>query len=231
MKMEEIILESKDLAKLAEFYGKQLQLPFLFTGNNELQIRVGNTKLVFKQASVGDPFYHFAINIPANRILEAKTWMESRAILLRIPPGKDVIADFVSWHARSFYFLDPVGNIVELIARFDLENKTDEAFSSAQFINISEIGLVLDPRHLESLSSTIREQCGLDYFSLQAPLPDFKVIGDNDGLFIIVPEGRNWYPTSTPAANFPVIARIHTSEDDIRYQLIIESSAIQASRY
>jgi hypothetical protein len=35
-------------------------------------------------------------------------------------------------------------------------------------------------------------------------LPQFKAIGDDEGLFIVVPENRNWYPTNKPAGIFPM---------------------------
>ena len=53
--------------------------------------------------------------------MRSSVWMEDY---------EDDIANFVNWHAKSVYFFDPAGNIVELIARFDLDNKTSETFSS-----------------------------------------------------------------------------------------------------
>ena len=39
-------------------------------------------------------------------------------------------------------------------------------------------------------------QYGLEYFYRQPPLEDFAAVGDDNGLFIVVPENRNWYPTN-----------------------------------
>ena len=36
---------------------------------------------------------------------------------------------------------------------------------------------------------------GLSYFSRQAPADDFVALGDDNGLFIVVNDQRNWYPT------------------------------------
>ena len=62
--------------------------------------------------TTGKPFYHYAINIPANKIEEAKDWLSNRVRLLWMEDYKDDIADFVNWHAKSIYFYDPAGNIV-----------------------------------------------------------------------------------------------------------------------
>ncbi len=72
-----------------------------------------------------------------------------------IDDDKSFIADFIDWHARSVYFFDPAGNIVELIARDDLNDVADGAFSSRQFRNISETGLVL-PVRLADASPLVR---------------------------------------------------------------------------
>jgi hypothetical protein len=114
------------------------------------------------------------------------------------------VADFKDWYAQSVYFYDPAGNILELIARFDLDNKTDEPFSSSQFLSISETGLVFKESELDNKTNKLLQQYQLSYFDKQPPLPQFKAVGDDEGLFIIVPENRNWFPTSKPAGIFPM---------------------------
>ena len=51
---------------------------------------------------------------------------EKKAELLWLDDYKGYIADFIKWHAKSFYFKDPAGNILELIARFDLDDIAGE---------------------------------------------------------------------------------------------------------
>ena len=143
MQINRLILQTSALEELTAFYTVAMGLTADTKKENKTTIRIGSTELVFKQVSAADPFYHFAINIPANKIEEAKSWLSGRAELIWMDQYKSDIANFVNWHAKSVYFFDPAGNIVELIARFDLDNKTDEPFSSEQFLSVSEAGLVL----------------------------------------------------------------------------------------
>src|SRR5262245_59858987 len=96
-------------AGLLEFYGESLELPV-----EDDAIRIGETKLRFAPAE-GEPFYHFALLVPGDRFDAALERARERVELLG-----DVF-DFDFWDARAFYFHDPAGNIVELIAHHGLE--------------------------------------------------------------------------------------------------------------
>ena len=94
----------------------------------------GKSKLIFEETDIDvNPYYHFAFNIPSNKFEEAFEWMKQKVELLWLEDYKSYIADFVNWHAKSFYFLDPAGNILELIARFDLNDTVEEKFSSIAY--------------------------------------------------------------------------------------------------
>ena len=204
MEITRVIFQTSSLKELIAFYSNVLELPTEIKSENKITIRIGSTELVFEQVSGADPFYHFAINIPSNKIEEAKNWLAERTKLIWMEDYKSDVADFMNWHAKSVYFFDPAGNILELIARFDLDNKTDEPFSSAQFLSVSEVGLVIKEDELDKATDDLLQQYHLNYFDKQPPLPQFKAIGDDEGLFIVVPEKRNWYPTSKPCGIFPM---------------------------
>lgn len=203
MQIKKIILETVYLQTLKEFYSSILELPANIH-NEELRIGTGETELIFRAAKKGEPFYHFAINIPANKIEEAKTWLENKVQLLWMEDYQSDIADFVTWKAKSVYFFDPAGNILELIARFDLDNKSAGPFSSREFLSVSEIGLVFNEDEFDKRTAGLLSSYDLSWFSKQPPLPKFKAVGDDEGLFIVVPEHRNWYPTDKPAGIFPM---------------------------
>lgn len=213
MQIKRLILQTSALEKLTDFYIKLMELPVKKSGHAgqslggghgemEIAITIGSTELVFQHAKAADPFYHFAINIPANKIEEAGTWLKDRAELMWIDQYSNDIADFASWHAKSVYFFDPAGNILELIARFDLDNQTNETFSSKQFLSVSEIGLVFPEKEFDQRTGDLLKRFNLSYFAKQPPLPQFKAVGDDEGLFIIVPENRSWFPTSKPSGIF-----------------------------
>lgn len=204
MKIKELSLQTSYLNTLQEFYSSILELPVRPIDKEKILIKIGYTNLVFTETTTGEPFYHFAINIPANKIEEAKNWLSNKVKLLWIEDYKSDVADFVNWHAKSIYFYDPAGNILELIARFDLNNVTDDIFSSEQFLTISEAGLVFTDKEFERKIMELQNLYALSYFDKQSPLPKFRAMGDDEGLFIIVPEHRNWFPTDKPSAIFPM---------------------------
>jgi len=204
MQLKKLILQTSRLEELTNFYIKLMELPVELSGDKQITARIGGTELIFQEAPAADPFYHFAINIPANKIEEAKTWLKQRVDLIWMDHYKSDIADFINWHAKSVYFYDPAGNILELIARFDLDNPSDQPFSPAQFLSISEIGLVFEEDKLDPGTQNLLNEYPLRYFDKQPALPQFRAVGDDEGLFIIVPEHRNWFPTSKPSGIFPM---------------------------
>lgn len=191
-----LILETTRLEELKEFYSQVLNWPPADEEEGSFTLELQKTELEFRQHS-GDqePFYHFAINIPSNKIEEARDWLKQRVQLLWLDDYQSDIAEFTNWKARSVYFFDPAGNIVELIARFDLNNDAGEAFSPRQFIAVSEVGIVMPGGELQTKAEDLLETYNLPWYSKQPPLESFKAIGDDEGLFIMVPEHRNWYPT------------------------------------
>jgi len=213
MRIEKLILQTSYLATLKEFYSSILELPVHVISDQEIQIQIGTTDLIFTETKTGEPFYHFAINIPSNKIDEAKSWLDSRVKLLWMEDYKSDIADFVNWHAKSVYFYDPAGNILELISRFDLNHNSKEPFSSSEFLSISEAGLVFKSEEFDQKTATVLNENSLSYFTKQPPMSQFRAIGDDEGLFIVVPEERNWYPTDKPAGIFPITVEFeHNAE-------------------
>ena len=201
-----LILETTRLEELKEFYSYVLDWPPADEEEGSFTLELQKTELEFRQHN-GDqePFYHFAINIPSNKIEEAQQWLKQRVQLLWLDDYQSEIAEFVNWNARSVYFYDPAGNIIELIARFDLNNDSDEDFSPRHFISVSEVGIVVPAGELQAKADDLLSDFNLSWFSKQPPLENFKAIGDDGGLFIMVPEHRNWYPTQDrPAIMAPL---------------------------
>lgn len=206
MLLKEIRLQTNNLSALYNFYKEVLELDTFYSGEKSITVTAGKSGLIFEEANADiNPFYHFAFNIPSNKFEEAFEWMKQKVDLLWLDDYKGYIADFVNWHAKSFYFLDPAGNILELIARFDLNDNIDEKFSSNLIRNISEIGLVFPQNSFQHEVDKILTQYHLPYFDKQPPLPQFKAVGDDEGLFVIVPENRVWFSTKNKTSQiFPM---------------------------
>jgi hypothetical protein len=220
MHIKELILQTKQLNQLYEFYKTTLQLQVTQTDSKTISIKAGKTTLIFQEAnSIINPFYHFAFNIPANKIAEALEWLKNKAEVLWIEDYKNYIAEFNRWHARSVYFIDAAGNIVELIARFDLHNDDAAAFSSSQILNVSEIGIVFETEKLDEGTIELLHKFQLQYFPKQPPMQHFRAIGDDEGLFIVVPAQRNWYPKNIQSGTFPLSILFENDNTEFRLKL------------
>ncbi|MFM2306418.1 MAG: hypothetical protein RLZZ367_1087 [Bacteroidota bacterium] len=206
MRIKQLILQTAALNQTAEFYGRTLGLPVSTTGLREITVTVGSTELIFTLAKNGNPFYHLAFNIPCNQIAEATAWCKLRNLTL-LPFENNTLIDFPNWNAQSIYFTDNNGSILEFIARHDLKNSADGAFTSSCMLNVSEIGLVTDS--VPKLCNYIKENTGVNYYDKQPPADTFSVMGSASGLFIVVPAGRNWFPTQIQAAAYPTQATIN----------------------
>jgi len=219
MTIKKLSLQTAYLKTLQEFYSSILELPVQSPGEKQINIKIGNSDLVFTETTRAEPFYHYAINIPANKIKEAKDWLSNKIKLLWMDDYEDDIADFVNWHAKSVYFYDPAGNIVELIARFDLDNNASGTFSSHQFLSVNEVGLVFSNEKFDKEIMDLANLYSLSYFDKQPPLPKFRALGDDEGLFVIVPEHRNWYPTDKPSGIFPMVVEFDNKEKSYNLEI------------
>lgn len=196
MKIKELEIFSINLEDTSTFYKDVFGLPLVNRDERSLIFKSGRTLLKFVESDVDKAMYHFAFNIPCNKIEEAVEFMSSRADLLNLQ-NDSVIADFTSWNAKAIYFYDNNRNIVELIARQDLNNASDKPFSGESILCISEIGIPAS--YPVQLSKNIHDQLGVPYFEKSPGGDEFVAMGDDEGLFIIVKTGRHWYPTDVPA--------------------------------
>lgn len=215
MHLKELKLYTVRLAELFHFYHDTLGMNCRLSGN-ELQIVTRDSLLRFEKMITNDePYYHFAFNIPSNKVDEAYEWLKERVELLWIEDYKSCIADFSGWHAKSLYFFDPAGNIVEFISRFDLADITEEPFSPSLIRNVSETGLVFPVSSFDAQVNRLLSAWPLSYFTKQQPLPQFRAVGDDEGLLICVPENRNWYPLKDkPALIFPMEVLVRSGEKE-----------------
>lgn len=205
MQIGRVTLASRNLEAQRHFYGEVLGLPSTMTPEGALQVLVGSSQLLFRLDESVQPFYHIAFNIPTNQIEAAVAWADGRFELL--PSGGQVISHSTSWNSDGYYFYDPDGNIMELIARHTLANATEAPFGPEQILCVSEVGLPV-----ADVPGTV------DLFAAKLALPEydcnrvsFNAMGDEQGLFIVVIEGRNWFPTQTPAKPLPVTIELRTA--------------------
>jgi len=130
-------------------------------------------------------------------VMNAFRQMSNKVDLLPISESSK-LADFVNWNAKSFYFYDNNGNILEFIGRNDLPDGDKISFDSSFILSVSEIGLPVE--NVKDECEKLIKENRLGYFVKQPPSDTFSVIGQDTGLLIIVPVGRNWYPTTNHRA-------------------------------
>lgn len=208
-------LRTSKLSELRTFYRDTLKLPLTTDKSEQLTIQAGSTELTFTPAD-GDPFYHFAFNIPENQLAASKRWLISRGIEVLRKPGSSHSQSpdeyhFESWNAHAIYFLDPAGNILEFIARHNLKNASDGDFTESNILYASEIGIVVDD--VRTAAERAASELELNHF-VNPPSDKFAAIGDDHRLLIIVKKGRPWnIAGNRTAAIFPTQAVLAGREE------------------
>lgn len=199
MNILELELLTDSITETESFYNDVIGLETISKSNSSVSFTAGSTKLTFRSSENLKPVYHFAFDIPNNKLLEAFAWIEKKTQILEvIAPEK--IADFYNWNAKSFYFYDNNANILEFIARFSLDNTSEKSFDGSLVLSVSEIGFVT--KNVSKLSDEMSNKYGLSIFPKQPKLDKFIVLGTDTGLFILVEENRDWYPTHQKAKSF-----------------------------
>lgn len=199
MNILELELLTDSITETESFYNDVIGLETISKTNLSVSFKAGSTKLTFRSSENLKPVYHFAFDIPNNKLLEAFAWIEKKTEILEvIAPEK--IADFYNWNAKSFYFYDNNANILEFIARFSLDNISEKPFDGSLVLSVSEIGFVT--KNVSKLSDEMSNKYGLSIFPKQPKLDKFIVLGTDTGLFILVEENRDWYPTLQKAKSF-----------------------------
>ena len=198
MQITALKIHSGDIQAQQDFYGNKLGLPSRITGH-ELSIQIGSSNLEFIQDPAFTGRYHLAFDIPKNQFQNAITWLEHRTALARDTNGNTQF-ETGEWNADNVYFHDPQGNILELIARHELENTSENPFGAEGLLCISEIGLA-GQNTCEMIAWFAKT---LEVGTYKSVSDTFAPIGDANGLVIAVQENRIWFPdTGIPAQILP----------------------------
>ncbi|SHL10172.1 Catechol-2,3-dioxygenase [Alicyclobacillus tolerans] len=201
MRITNLTLHCNDVSKMKAFYNGLFNFPISKKGADYIGFYVGTTELVFNQNTDEDSFYHFAFNIPSNQIEQAVKWLKYVGIDVLPYRGLDVVHFGSPIDADACYFHDPEGNILEFIARYRLLGEYDKPFHPLNAYCISEIGIptfnVLETSNklCESMNLSVLDGENSDTFT---------AVGDDEGTFIVVKEGRGWLPTGRESRLYSV---------------------------
>jgi catechol-2,3-dioxygenase len=220
MEIKELKIYSSKIKEQADFYSKVLGLTVIKLTEDNVFLEFGKSILNIEFKAETTP-YHFAINIPSNKEYEALEWLKSRVGILK-EEGNE-IQDFDFWNAKAIYFYDKDKNIVELIARKNLNNLSNQKFDSNQFLQISEIGL--PTLNIENEFKQLKSLTGIEIFD--GGFERFCAIGDENGLFICINKKvKYWYPTNDKA--FSSEFEIKLLEKGNEYRIAYKNKKIKA---
>lgn len=210
MKINELHLESSNLEDLFDFYAGKLEMPAALHGD-QLLVRTANTRLFFHK-SAEDRLYHFALNIPKNKIESCHQWLKSRTDILPFE-GEEII-HHENWNSHAVYAFDASKNIIEFITRPTVEEGADQDLfdPTEDVLNVSEIGLVVDS--IPVVRETV-QGAEIDRFSGSDEY--FSAFGSEEGLFITLDKQKDfWLPTDIKPEPFPFTAIIETDKNQFR---------------
>ncbi len=209
MKIKTITIQTADIKATTAFYHDLLGIPVQAQQQDRITFSIGSSLLTFETGTTDQPVYHLAFDIPHNQLEAAYAWLSQKTEVLPVAEGS-VFSEFERWNARSIYFFDNNGNILELICRLDLDNASGVAFDAGALLHISEIGIVC--KAVPAYVQTLQQQYGLPLYTKQPPADNFTVLGDEEGLFVLVEEGRSWFPTQIAARAFPLDITFETGD-------------------
>ena len=195
MKILDLELYCNNLESTHFFYVRRLGLPLLTYSTTQLTVLVGYTRLTFRKVeTVVDP-YHLAINVPRGSLDVLMYYYDLDYLATQAP--EQTVAYFPDWRAKACYFYDAAGNLLEFIARTDLDLDNPNLTLADMFQGVSEIGLATED--VPYTAELLQRRFNVKQFSRTIPQPDFNALGDDKGLFILAKVGRPWLFTNTPA--------------------------------
>jgi len=196
------------LAEMKRYYRDVLGLSVVSESPSELTVATGSTRLTFRPAGPeqpteteqpakkkqSEPLYHFAFNIPRNKLLSARRWLLERGPLVQWPEERsdpaypNDVRHFTNWNAHSLFFWDPAGNVLEFIARHTLANDSadPDRFSVADILYASEIAFVVDEQSVEA--HRLHDALGVPAYPKGTD--SWWSMGDEHGLLLCIPRGR-----------------------------------------
>jgi len=214
MKINQLELGTQRLQEMKEFYLNLIGFKLIFADAGIFTVQAGASTLAFRASSDKiQPFYHFAFNIPTNLLPDSMRWLQARGVeFLSSEDGEVAIDQGPKWNAHSCYFHDPAGNIVEFIARHDLDNAQSLAFTVEDVLCISEIGVPVT--EVQTVVDELRSECGLDVWKSENN-PKFVAMGSEDGIVIVVNHTRPWFPSKELPVVSPVKAVVQTGHQGV----------------
>lgn len=194
MNIQELTIFTNQLIEQKQFYSEVLGLDIVNESEDFVVFNIGNSNLKLVKRRQPTTPYHFAFNIPANKEKEALEWLQKRVEVLKMEGNE--IQNFDHWNAKAIYFYDVENNIVEFIARNNLNNSSEQKFTQNSLLEISEIGI--PTTNIEREFDFLHQHLGLSMYD--GGFHNFCAVGSETGLFIFINKDiKGWYPLNDKA--------------------------------
>lgn len=196
MKFLHIKMHAKNLLKLKEFYTEPLSMNLISEDSDSFTVQSGKTLLTFTH-SEKSAYYHLCFRV--NEFFF--DMMAERLPLLSNEQGEEIM----DWKGKQAYFYDSEGNILEMVVREEICEKRNGWF------DVSEVGMPCTcvKNMQEDLNFLKDIHNGEDRM--------FSFYGDHHGSFVLVNQGRPWFPTQRGAEIHPLEIEI---EDRIEIEFV-----------
>lgn len=200
MKWKSIEITVSNYEETVVFYTEFLGLPYLERNQERTVIAFSDQRFILQHDQENKGYYyHLAFNIMKNSFTYLKDKL-ARRIGLATEDGKDEV-DYPLFNAKSFYFIDPAGNIMEFITR-DKEICNPETKEINQLIyGIGEVGF--PAKDAIALVEKLKQHTAEAYNESNEVI-NFVGNIDYGEMFIIVTEGRRWVFSTKLAKRFPL---------------------------
>ncbi|MCA1032039.1 VOC family protein [Bacillus timonensis] len=200
MKILRIVLETLNIEEMKAFYQNVLEMNVIRSSGSYFTVQAGKTQLTFQQGHT-KPFYHFALRTDSPYF----EYMYDRLL----KNGADLLSDenghtSMYWHGKQVYFKDPDGNIVETLERDNLHGEELKGW-----FDVCEIGLPSES--VEQMSEFLSSIWDVNKTNSST----FRFYGDSFGNFVLVKNGRHWYPTDHPATIHPITVEVEGDRDEV----------------
>lgn len=207
MLIRSLLLYTTKLDIQYEFYIEKLGFELMEKWNEAFSFRAGTTRVsfLFDDSHKINPS-HFAFGIQNCEISGALKFLNKLVKPFQLISQETPIIDFPNWKAKSIYFIDPDGNIVEFILR-EKDVSSDFVFGIENIKSVCEVGIPCDDP--SELSERISDATKMKSY-LGADM-NFIPMGDTDGLLILVKAGeKKWFPTEIIASKSKLKITIQT---------------------
>jgi hypothetical protein len=205
------------------FWRDVMGMPTDSVSPNSFRVTIGFNSITFfnngnllDTSSSVTPKYQFTIAIPSNQIEKCYNWLidadstnpskiGQRAKFWIDAETGSVIYRRNQYNSQSIYIKDAGKNIVEILARHDLNNTQEGEFNRGMFLGITEVGVV--SRDLRKSAEKLKAAYGVE--EVVGSSNSYKPLGGPTGLLKLNIEGKIWTPTENEiAVGYPLTIKV-----------------------